>query len=372
MQKSLDKFSIYPKLQIGFQNRQGTFTNKLAYIVRANDDGSLREVHSWENWRDKKIDPLFIDNTPLSGFVLNKGHTRHNYSHFGNGKTSVIRVHDPREFEFEITCENLVFILMHTDCNRRELKGEFVYVFDNRGKVFLLPICCEEYKNSSIFTNLKNTNFSLKDLKKGATYKTKTLDEVIYIGQMRWFEFEPEKKSQRYYDQNWTRKSRNKHIFYTGKKFKPLTGKDIGACISEECDSNYSNLVESYENSIHFNSVKEFKYVSKGLIDVEKLVATRNYQPKFSYNKKDHIYYRYNYRWSYSRDLEKEFANKYGVIKIIDLSNGILNIFGSSSYTYSSGDGKILSKKELSETEIITLYCVLENGTEVKFLDLFK
>lgn len=362
-----NKFTIYPKLQIGFQSRQGTFTNKLAYIVRANDDGSLREVISWDRWRDKKIDPLFVDNKPLSGFVLNKGHTRYNYSHFGNGKTSVIRVHDPRNFEFEITCENLVFILMHEDCNRRELNGEYVYVFDNRGKVFLLPVSCEEYKNSANFTRVKNTNFSLRDLKVGYTYKTKELKEVIYLGRLRHFEFEPESKKGRFYDQKWIRQGKNKHIFYNGENFVTSEQIKIGECIYQECSLQYAELVEKYQKTSNFNSIKEFKTIEEDL-DLKDFEARKTYE--YYYTFENNTLYKLGSGWYYCRN---DFLTKSSSIINFNLKDGILEFYGSRGRGYSSGnDTQKIPKNDLTILKIHTLYCVMENGEEIKFTNLFK
>ena len=101
---------IPKKIKVGFQNRQGTFTGKLAYIIYIDDKGVLRKETSWQGWRDQKIEPLEFDNEPRAGFLFNKGVQRYGY-HWGSGRSS-IRVYDPRDFEFEINVDNLIGILI--------------------------------------------------------------------------------------------------------------------------------------------------------------------------------------------------------------------------------------------------------------------
>lgn len=57
---------------VGFQNRKDTFTGKLAYVIYYDEKGKLRKEHSWQNWRDRNIDPQELVNEPTTGFVLNK------------------------------------------------------------------------------------------------------------------------------------------------------------------------------------------------------------------------------------------------------------------------------------------------------------
>ena len=120
---------IPQKLKVGFNNRDDTYTKKLAYIIYYDNTGKLRKQISWENWRDKNIEPLEIDNTPISGFVLNK--KVGGYQDYYNMRQTYIRVYDPRDFEFEITVPNLLYILENTSSIKgKGLEGDFVYGWD--------------------------------------------------------------------------------------------------------------------------------------------------------------------------------------------------------------------------------------------------
>jgi hypothetical protein len=143
------QFFIPKKIKAGFQSRRDTVDKKLAYIVYYDDKGILRKEKSFNRWIDKDIATVDLDNTPTEGFVLNKGIQR-SRDYFGSGR-SLIRIYDPRGLEFEISIENLMYILMHTDCVRRELSGKFIYGWRN-GDLVLLPVDSDIYKTSVKYT----------------------------------------------------------------------------------------------------------------------------------------------------------------------------------------------------------------------------
>ena len=60
------------KINVGYQNREGTYTGKLAYVIYYEERGKLRKETSWQNWRDENIPNNIYENVPTDGFVLNK------------------------------------------------------------------------------------------------------------------------------------------------------------------------------------------------------------------------------------------------------------------------------------------------------------
>lgn len=87
--------SIYipEKIKVGYQNRNDTYTKKLAYVIYYDEKGKLRKETSWNSWRDEKIEPDDFDNEPTRGFVLNKkvGGDRYGW----NPRQTYTRVYDP-------------------------------------------------------------------------------------------------------------------------------------------------------------------------------------------------------------------------------------------------------------------------------------
>lgn len=177
-------FNIPNKIKVGLQERNGTYTGKLAYVTYINSKGEIAKLRSWEGWRDKKISPLDLDNEPTEGFVLNKKAGGENSG--WNHRNTYARVYDPRGFEFEITIENLLFILEECVSNKgKGLEGKFVYAWYGKDLI-LLPVNSNEYKKSISFKDSKE-NISFKNLLKGNFYKiTGYKDELCYLGKIDW------------------------------------------------------------------------------------------------------------------------------------------------------------------------------------------
>lgn len=146
MAKINEKLNIPDKIKVGFQERDDTYTGKLSYVTYINKKGKLAKEISWEGWRDKKITPLELDNVPTEGFVLNK--KAGGYSTGWNHRQTYCRVYDPRDFEFEISIENLLYILQEcTSSKGKGLEGKFVYAWSGKDLV-LLPVDSLDYKMS--------------------------------------------------------------------------------------------------------------------------------------------------------------------------------------------------------------------------------
>ena len=175
------KSSIFiPKtINVGYQNRSGTYTGKLAYVIYYDEKGKLRKEASWNSWRDEKIPNEEFDNVPTTGFVLNK--KVGDYSSGWDHRQAYCRVYDPRNFEFEITIENLLYILENVNSIKgKGLEGEFVYGWDGKDLV-LMPVESPDYKQISEYNKIVHNNESIKakDLIIGVTYLTKDNEEFI-------------------------------------------------------------------------------------------------------------------------------------------------------------------------------------------------
>ncbi len=182
------KLFIPTKIKVGFQSRNDTFTQKLGYVIPLGEKGQYRKETSWNSWRNETIEPVEFDNEPKMNFVLNKGVKRYGYWR-GSGR-SVVRVYDTRDFEFEITVDNLLFILMHADVSKRDIMTECVYAWD-KDKLILLPTNSQEYQESTNYTAQQFNKVSAKTLIPGATYKAKKTDEeLVYLGYFENFAIE--------------------------------------------------------------------------------------------------------------------------------------------------------------------------------------
>jgi len=58
----MEKLNIPKTLHVGYQERSGTYTGKLAYVIYEDHKGKKRKETSWQNWRHKKIEPDTFEN----------------------------------------------------------------------------------------------------------------------------------------------------------------------------------------------------------------------------------------------------------------------------------------------------------------------
>lgn len=192
-----ERLNIPETLKVGFNKRTDTYSGKLAYVTYINAKNEIAKEKSWNGWIDKSIDVETYENKPMEGFVLNK--RAGGYKSGWNFRQTKCRVYDPRGFEIEISVENLLYILQEcTSSKGKGLEGEFVYAWSGP-ELILLPVCSEDYISSMELKN-KKEKITIKDLKLGASYKTKVSDYLIYIGKMDWYfwTIKEQKSSNRY------------------------------------------------------------------------------------------------------------------------------------------------------------------------------
>lgn len=246
---------IPKKLKVGFQNRSDTFTGKLSYVIYYDEKNKLRKEKSWTSWCDQKIPPMDLDNVPTSGFVFNKGVTR--FSDWGSGR-SMIRIHDPRGFEFEITLDNLIGILMYSDVSKRDIVEQCVFAWYGT-ELVLLPVNSVEYQESIAYTDKQSKKVSARDLVPGRQYQQKKHDTVLtYIGYYEWYDtksnYDYASTDYRYgygyhrhsiYTKTQTLKGK-KHVFWNGKSFDTPSPSTLSNEVSDDVVPNYADLVDAF------------------------------------------------------------------------------------------------------------------------------
>ena len=228
---------IPKRIKVGFNPRPDTYTGRLGYII-AQDGKKWRKETSWLSWiynymspetfeplkrkeydqrikqykqnkytdkqiqdylgsyenynprfgkvsSDPEIAPVEYDNVPVEGFVLNK--KVGGYKSDWNIRQAKARVFDPRGFEFEISFENLLFILQETNSIKgKGLEGEFIFSWDGKDLV-LLPAGCSDYQKSVVFTDLQKEKVSTKELVPGGIYETKRQEKLVYLGKFNCY-----------------------------------------------------------------------------------------------------------------------------------------------------------------------------------------
>lgn len=276
---------IPKKIRVGFQNREDTYTKKLAYVIYYDHKGKLRKEASWNSWRDTKIEPEEYDNVPTEGFVLNKkvgGYA----GDWGNFRQAYVRVYDPRGFEFEITVPNLLYILEHTSSIKgKGLEGEFVYAWSGTD-LLLLPTCAPDYSRLQEI-NERRAQIEIKnaDLKIGATYLTKQDTEWVYMGYFDTYDtcylfdgkkFTNYRKMERYAYDNNLNLYHEKYEGYSVRR-ATLNYEEIQDCIGKQHFFYYRYQSGSY---VH-ESFEHIKSVNGRFIDVVSEGPALNYAELF-------------------------------------------------------------------------------------------
>jgi hypothetical protein len=289
---------IPKKINVGYQKRTDTYTKKLAYVIYYDQKGVLRKETSWQNWRDKKIPNTEFENEPIEGFVLNKGVGGQRHSYGWNARNEYIRVYDPRDFEFEISVANLLWILQEcTSTKGKGLEGQFVYGWQGK-ELILIPVETKEYDDCMEYTNTQDGKITARELQPGFIYRDNTMKDWIYLGRLEYFEhpskpyyytkkyggssgyyygdndyyLERDEKTKKAYERDL--KPQKRHIFIATEKIKnydgserkdyyyPKTMNKFKQCMSTSAVDNFAELLEDFQtNCKHASSFKEIKFI---------------------------------------------------------------------------------------------------------------
>ena len=287
------KSTIYipKKINVGYQERKDTYTGKLAYVIYWDEKGVLRKEKSWNGWRDEGIPNDEFENIPTEGFVLNKHAGGVENSWGWNARKSYCRIYDPRGFEFEITIENLLYILENTSCIKgKGIEGELIYGW-NGSNLVLIPVESPDYKKMVTYSNAikENKMFSAKNVIVGGTYLTKDNERWIYMGRFDTYSdwcygrddidkvFDTYKQLKKYCDKNNIKKNGlyygysyhytigmiGKHYwFYNGTRFlhqKSFPKNKIIDCIDDKCSDEYADLFYKMEGDENYSPYDKTK-----------------------------------------------------------------------------------------------------------------
>ena len=176
---------IPKRINVGFQKPESADGVRLAYVIYWDENDILRKEPSWNSWRNQDVPAKEFDNEPIEGFRLNL-----RSGGWGQRKT-YCEVIDPRGFMVEITIDNLLELLADCDCEKKVLKGKFVYAW-YKTELRLIMVGTEEYafdvaetqkaydsvKKPEEIKNQKNTLIPFH------IYKDTVNGEMVYLGRM--------------------------------------------------------------------------------------------------------------------------------------------------------------------------------------------
>lgn len=175
--------NIPEKIHVGF-GKSSTYYNangQLSYVTYYKKDGSIAKETSFNGWIDPDKEQLTFDNTPVDGISIVGG---------GGGKPrwckrqAYCQIKDDRGFEYQISYDNLLFILSVYSYNNGKFDGLFVYAWDGANLV-LLPIVSQDYEYTRDMD--EKVSYQPKDCVPGQYYTDikSTLKEVyLYLGKL--------------------------------------------------------------------------------------------------------------------------------------------------------------------------------------------
>jgi len=376
------KMYIPKILTVGYQTRNSkwdsTYTGKLAYIIYTDDKGKLRKEASWQSWCEKKLGRDDIENVPTSGFVLNKGVGGGGSSWSYHSRAEKIRVYDPRDFEFEITTANLLFILQEcTSTKGKGLEGEFVYAWSGKDLV-LLPVNSAEYTDCTKFTSRQAMKITKNEMVEGHSYLMKDNTTMLYIGHLHFNSpkhrraFNPVGKRYVFAHEGKIDRWKNTFVGMSG-----LT--KVAEKVSEETSPNFPKLYTKF--------VKSHEYGFADKVNIRKVkYNSEAYPQKILLVKEDNQYFvaeidSLNGGVSYGNGYGirgRALANKYLIRKsnkpfVPEAKGGKVKIpepvpcnnsyyYGDKDPAYDTG----ITKRELNNTQFYSVSIVTDKGTSTR------
>jgi len=355
--------NIPEKINVGYQKRGGTYTGKLGYVIYFDAKGKLRKETSWEGWRDKKIKNDIIANEPMEGFVLNRKAGGVGSGWGWNDRIAKVRVYDPRDFEFEISIPNLLFILQEcTSIKGKGLEGEFVYAWEGK-ELVLLPCCSKEYEKCKKYTASQSAKVTKDQVVEGCTYQMKDMNNVMYLGRHSWFSLENDWSSDT--SRKYLKPCGKKHIFINVKHLKKKNPEYITETgftklaqrTSDEAISDYPDIYEKLINSFHCLLPTKVNFEKVNLTEQNteygKHVFIKdgdNYYPA-------HIVKKSNYYYSRSDHGEYVVSKAKKPFTIPEIINGSINLTTVEFNRYRGSTDTVYTDKTI---EVVNSFQVLQ------------
>jgi hypothetical protein len=330
-----------------------------------------------KGWKNDKIPVRDIPNTPTEGFVLNKKVGGVRESRGWDARIEKIRVYDPRDFEFEISLPNLLFILRECNCSKgKGLEGKFVYAWSGT-ELILLPAECEDYKNSQNFTKLQTKTPKAKEMILGAAYLSKRQVLYTYMGKWDYFFAIVHKPEQ---SQNLKSGVCKKHVFWDNQNSYFIYQNDlkvVSKLVSDIPDSHYPEILRSLQEQVHMSPPKRL-YLREQTKKEEK----ENYNKSFWKEDPQGVFSRFQkeLRWSPGRSADSEYVHctervsiqeNTVVTKSVNLAaakdknSNILERF--KSWDYETNTYKYPEIISYVEDTGMKLFLEMENGKEINW-----
>ena len=158
-------------------------TYKIGFVSYYDEKGKFRHETSFNNWISEKVPTEEHENVPTKGFKFFKQANRFSYNRFCSYRNVSFQIQDPRGWVFEITQNNLAWIIDNCSIIKGDIEGEFVYGWDGKDRV-LIPCSSETFKDNIAYSNILNSQgyITPKNLQMWHVYKSKQGEKMMFVG----------------------------------------------------------------------------------------------------------------------------------------------------------------------------------------------
>lgn len=169
---------------------------KVAFVSYYDEKGKFRHETSFNNWISKDIPTEEHKNVPTKGFKIFKQANRYSWNHFCSYRNVSVEIQDPRGWVFEISHDNLAWIIDNCNIIKGDIEGEFVYGWDGKDRV-LIPCASDTYKDNVKYSNIITSQSYIrpKDLLLWHVYKSRQGEKMMFVGRHTVYEKDSWSKS---------------------------------------------------------------------------------------------------------------------------------------------------------------------------------
>ena len=185
-------------------------TYKMAVVSYYDEKGKFRHETSFNNWISKNVPTEEHENVPTKGFKIFKQANRFSNNRFSTYRNVILEVQDTRGWVFEITHNNLAWIIDNCSKIKGDIEGEFVYGWDGKDRL-LIPCSSETFKDNIAFSNILNSQSYItpKNLQMWHVFQSRHGEKMMFVGRhdiysrrscanSRFYDEEEDKKKEGY------------------------------------------------------------------------------------------------------------------------------------------------------------------------------
>lgn len=258
-------------------------TYKVGFVSYFDEKGKFRHETSFEGWRNPKVPTEEYENIPTEGFKFFKQANRFSYNRFCSYRNVALEVQDPRGWVFEISHNNLAWIIDNCNINKGVIDGEFVYGWDGKDRV-LIPCESDTYKELVEYSEKVNGQQFIQpnDFKPFHIYKSRQGETMMYVGRFDVYKHRREERAKErnlvsmFEKDGWYNIGHKDEYLYgiTTKKGKYYFFMKVGKCEYRRCNYKWNGQDLWWGHPDSYKTPKDKFIDDIGYMDDEELQKT--------------------------------------------------------------------------------------------------